>query len=754
MSNLQGIGKKVEARRTPTPGFASLNRLNMSKKFFLLTPLVHAGKYKFSIQDWYLYAPVDTYGRYKRLKGFDVFQPTGFQSFGADINHASKTQKIHPKTIVQENVNHLLEQFDLMYTMDDGIDEKREPLLNSEPEYYKWTQFVFGRESKAMLAVKRKSILLNYCDKCKELFDNDECSTNRCPKCKSSTNLKMSKQWYFKTSDPTMVERLKGGLALTNFPEKVKMAQAEALREVKDWRISRQYSWGCPIPVASKGGKTSLITKKLPWLLPNDIDFFHQGLGDSFEFVNRSDFLEEGWEPLTEVLDSEVDLSFFWFQALAMNKKRKKSDNPYVDGWLPVHLYVCGSESNKNHLLRARFIHKVLLDQKVMPQSIGLEPFQSILNPSEIDVYDDPSKIVAEFGSDEFRMALMSLGEYAQSKVSIRDKVKLIEMEEFLNKVKQYAQKRSFGSLSSFCVPHLNRVLHTVDKLTEKFKFNLAIQNLISFFDMIEKESENFSPTEFCNFLIALWSYAPKTVDKIWTDLQEFHPVLFSRSPSQQSYPEYYGDCVGNHIKIFVDGVYSAGLEVEPFQFEISPSADERQILSRATSLVGISKTADYKYKENGLFFSKAKPKEKLNSLYVYVGEKYMLEHVSINFDQPAHEIAEAMAKKLNLPKNTPYKFNEKLIQATEKKVVKRTYLTFAKSVSGKKYCDVYVNNLKISGFLERIQIEDETYNHLDLVRDAQAIVRQHCKAPADSYRLSISDKYILFTLAKEKVGI
>jgi leucyl-tRNA synthetase len=165
-------------------------------KYYNLTMFPYPSGDKLHVGHWYNYGPVDTWGRYVRMQGYDVFQPMGFDSFGLPAeNYAIKTG-VHPAETTRANIDKMTEQFAAiggMYDMDLGIE-------TSSPEYYKWTQWMFLQLYKKGLAY-RKEAPVNWCNSCQTVLANEQVVEGICERCKEDVVQKNLTQWFFKITD-------------------------------------------------------------------------------------------------------------------------------------------------------------------------------------------------------------------------------------------------------------------------------------------------------------------------------------------------------------------------------------------------------------------------------------------------------------------------------------------------------------------------------------------------------------------------
>ncbi len=164
------------------------------------------------------YTALDAYARMKRMQGFNVLFPMGWDAFGAPAEQYAIKNHIHPKEAVQENIKTFKGQI-----QDLGIsfDWSRE-FATTDPEYYKWTQWQFLQFYKHNMAYKtRKDI--NWCPNCKTGLSNEDASGGVCERCGTKVVQKEKEQWMLRMSD--YAEDLLTGLDDTKFADRIKLGQ-------------------------------------------------------------------------------------------------------------------------------------------------------------------------------------------------------------------------------------------------------------------------------------------------------------------------------------------------------------------------------------------------------------------------------------------------------------------------------------------------------------------------------------------------
>lgn len=170
------------------------------------------------VGNMYAFTGADVYGRFKRMQGFDVFQPIGLDGFGIHSeNYAIKVGR-HPKDHAKVSEKHFYEQ---LHMIGDGFawDQKLETY---DPEYYRWTQWLFVQMYKNGLAYRRKA-MVNWCPSCKTVLSDEQVEGGVCERCKTATTRKETEQWFFKIT--AYADRLLNNLDKINWPSKIKIAQ-------------------------------------------------------------------------------------------------------------------------------------------------------------------------------------------------------------------------------------------------------------------------------------------------------------------------------------------------------------------------------------------------------------------------------------------------------------------------------------------------------------------------------------------------
>jgi leucyl-tRNA synthetase len=188
-------------------------------KFYNLVMFPYPSGDKLHIGHWYNFAPADSFGRYMRMKGYNVFEPMGFDAFGLPAeNYAIKTG-VHPSKSIKMNVETMIKQLKRIGTMYDWS----KTVNTSSPEYYKWTQWVFLQLFKKGLAYQREASV-NWDPVDQTVLANEQVLPDgTAERSGAVVEQKLLKQWFFKIT--AYAQRLLDGLESLDWPSKTKNMQ-------------------------------------------------------------------------------------------------------------------------------------------------------------------------------------------------------------------------------------------------------------------------------------------------------------------------------------------------------------------------------------------------------------------------------------------------------------------------------------------------------------------------------------------------
>jgi leucyl-tRNA synthetase len=165
------------------------------------------------------YSIGDALARYKRMRGFAVLHPMGWDAFGLPAENAAIQRGVHPAIWTEQNIGHMKAQ---LKRLGFSYDWSRE-VATCLPDYYRWNQWLFLQFYQKGLAYKKEG-LLNWCDSCMTVLANEQVEEGLCWRCKNPVTLKAMEQWYLKITDYAG-ELLDGLPDLPGWPEKVRTMQ-------------------------------------------------------------------------------------------------------------------------------------------------------------------------------------------------------------------------------------------------------------------------------------------------------------------------------------------------------------------------------------------------------------------------------------------------------------------------------------------------------------------------------------------------
>lgn len=377
---------------------------------------------------FYNYAIIDSYCRYWRYRGKNINQPFGYDAFGLPAENYARKIGGDPKEVTYQNIENFRKQMEWMNT---GYEEK---LTTSDPSYYKWTQWVFTKLYENNLAYKKEGEV-NWCDSCKTVLANEQVHQNGCnnsgvihgfcDRCGAGVIKRCMNQWYFKITE--YKDRLIKNLDWIDYPAGTIKLQKNWLENLHDWCVSRQRSWGCPIPIEGE----------------------------------------------TDTLDTFVDSSFYYLRYLT------SSDSEFLpkEAYRPVDLYIGGAEHACMHLIYARFIHMFLYDIGIVPQE---EPFNKVIHQGMIT--KDGAKIskskgntidIQQFQPSELRLALMFIGPYFEGGDWCDQSI--VGVAKFVKKLRAWFLETGDDEVD------LSDLKKSIELQMSTFRFNLVVSTFMSF---------------------------------------------------------------------------------------------------------------------------------------------------------------------------------------------------------------------------------------------------------------------------------
>ena len=207
------------------------NKDNIDKKLYCLEMFSYPSGANLHVGHWYNFGVTDTWARFKRMQGFEVFHPMGFDAFGLPAeNYAIKTG-VHPKDSTLKNIDTMERQLKGIGATYDWDYE----VITCDPDYYKWTQWIFLQLFKNGLAYKKEAPV-NWCPSCNTVLANEQVINGECERCQTTVERKRLSQWFFKITD--YAEELLNSLDSLDWPERTKILQRNWIGKSKGANIT------------------------------------------------------------------------------------------------------------------------------------------------------------------------------------------------------------------------------------------------------------------------------------------------------------------------------------------------------------------------------------------------------------------------------------------------------------------------------------------------------------------------------------
>ncbi len=189
------------------------------KKFYVLDMFPYPSGEGLHMGHAFVFSLGDVFARFKRMQGFNVIYPIGYDSLGLPAENAAIKSKVHPKTYTEKAIKNFMKQ---QKAMGWSYDWSR-MFKTGDPEYYKWDQWIFLKMWEKGIAYKKKSAV-NWCKKCKTVLANEQVVNGKCWRHEDSqVEIKQLDQWFLRTTN--YAEELLKGLEKLDWPERAKIMQ-------------------------------------------------------------------------------------------------------------------------------------------------------------------------------------------------------------------------------------------------------------------------------------------------------------------------------------------------------------------------------------------------------------------------------------------------------------------------------------------------------------------------------------------------
>lgn len=338
--------------------------------------------------------------------------------------------------------------------------------------------------------------------------------------------------------------------AITKKFEDMGLGEGKVNYRLRDWLISRQRYWGCPIPIINcpHCGPVLVPEKDLPVKLPEDVDFV---AGATSPLQTSKSFLhckcpKCGGDAVreTDTMDTFIDSSWYFIRYADPQNANEPFDKEKANYWMPVDQYIGGIEHAILHLLYSRFFMKVLQDEGLIDYP---EPFTNLLcqgmvlkdggkMSKSVGNVVSPEEIVGKYGADTARLFILFTAppekDLAWSDQGVEGSYRFLKrvwaiVDRFMNHEKQDTEALNEDEKA------LRRQLHqTIAKVTDdldgKFNFNTAISSIMELVNAMyhydERHDEinaGFSKEIIRNLLILLAPFVPHITEELWQHLDE-----------------------------------------------------------------------------------------------------------------------------------------------------------------------------------------------------------------------------------------
>ncbi|HEX2498755.1 MAG TPA: leucine--tRNA ligase [Actinomycetes bacterium] len=461
------------------------------------------------------YSIVDAIARFERQRGFNVLNPVGWDSFGLPAENAARRRNLDPRAWTYANIAVQAASFRRLGVSFDW----RTRLHTSDPEYYRWNQWLFLRLFERGLAY-RATAPVNWCPTDQTVLANEQVIDGRCERCGDEVVERLLTQWFFRIT--AYADHLLDDMSqLGGWPRDILTMQrnwiGRAVAEdgtvsyrLRDWLISRQRYWGTPIPIVHcpDCGLVPVPDEQLPVRLPELTGSALRPAGGLTPLEMAPDWIATTCPACggpakrdPDTMDTFVDSSWYFLRYPNPHYSGGPFDPRGVARWLPADEYIGGREHATGHLLYARFITKVLYDMGLVPFT---EPFVRLTNQGQV-IMDGRamSKSLGnlvglasqldEYGPDGVRVTMLFAGppedDIDWADVSPTGSVR------WLGRVRQLAADIGPAAGHGSTIPaadlelrmSIHRLISQTTEAMETHRFNVAVARLMSLTAVLRK---------------------------------------------------------------------------------------------------------------------------------------------------------------------------------------------------------------------------------------------------------------------------
>ncbi|HEY2664026.1 MAG TPA: leucine--tRNA ligase, partial [Candidatus Binataceae bacterium] len=341
--------------------------------------------------------------------------------------------------------------------------------------------------------------------------------------------------------------------AVCTYAVENKLGRATVTYRMRDWNISRQRYWGCPIPIVycERDGVVPVPEAQLPVELPDMLDYQPSGTGRS-PLANVSEFVNTTCPKCggpaqreTDTLDGFACSCWYFLRFASPHYSRAAFERAAVDYWLPVDLYVGGAEHAVMHLLYARMWTKVMFDAEI----IGFqEPFPRLRNQGVIGAADGqrmskskgnvvtPDAMVEKYGADALRLWELFMGPFDEPTNWNEDGV--VGSARYLGRVwtlvRKYAEAGlPAGAPSALTNRKIHQTIRTVTDHVDRMRFNTALAALMEQLNYLARlKPEEIGSFGIESYVLMLAPMAPHIAEEFWRALGHAESIHREAWPS------------------------------------------------------------------------------------------------------------------------------------------------------------------------------------------------------------------------------
>ncbi len=217
-------------RRWEESGLYRFDPESVDDKLYVLSMFSYPSGAKLHVGHWYNFGLTDSWARMKRMQGYEVFEPMGFDAFGLPAENYAIQTGIHPRESTWANIHTMRQQLRAMGAMFDWDYE----VVTCDPDYYRWTQWLFLALYRAGLAYRAEAPV-NWCPDCQTVLANEQVVDGICERCDHPVVHRNMTQWFFRIT--AYADRLLEGLDSLEWPERTKEMQRNWIGRSEGARI-------------------------------------------------------------------------------------------------------------------------------------------------------------------------------------------------------------------------------------------------------------------------------------------------------------------------------------------------------------------------------------------------------------------------------------------------------------------------------------------------------------------------------------